>query len=319
MRKALSLLVKAGVSGLLLYFSLRLVDLSHVASRLARTDPAWAALGLLALVAQTYLLAVRWGQIITACGARLPLPLLFRYSMIAAFFNQTLPSSVGGDAMRVWLAGKQTNWRIGAYSVFLDRVVGVIALAVLVVACLPWSLDLVRNPVGRAALLIIGLGSLGAGIVFIALASDRLHILQRWSVTRHLAAVAGVALTMLRSLSTLVPVAFFSFLIHLLTVFVAWCAARAVGADLSLLYALFLVLPVILVAIVPISIAGWGVREGAMVAAFTYAGLPQTDGLIVSLLFGAAYLVLGVAGGAIWILTSERADRQAFAGPVGSE
>ena len=70
-------------------------------------------------------------------------------------------------------------------------------------------------------------------------------------------------------------------------------------------------LSVVLVTIVPISIAGWGVREGAMVAAFAYAGLQQADGLIVSLLFGAGYLVLGVVGGLIWVLTSDRSKRPA--------
>ena len=74
-----------------------------------------------------------------------------------------------------------------------------------------------------------------------------------------------------------------SIVIQLLTALAAWCAARSVGTDMSLLYSLFLVPPVILVTVVPISIAGWGVRESAMIAAFGYAGLAQSDGLIVSL------------------------------------
>jgi hypothetical protein len=46
-----------------------------------------------------------------------------------------------------------------------------------------------------------------------------------------------------------------------------------------------------------------------MIAAFGYAGLAQSDGLIVSLLFGAGYLVLGIVGGLVWILTAERGER----------
>ena len=65
-------------------------------------------------------------------------------------------------------------------------------------------------------------------------------------------------------------------------------------------------LPVALIAVVPISIAGWGVREGAMVAAFAYAGLPQSDGLLVSILFGVSYLMLGVLGGLVWVLGPQR-------------
>jgi uncharacterized membrane protein YbhN (UPF0104 family) len=312
MRKVISLLLKAAVSLLLLFFALKLVDAGTVASRLARIRPAWAAFGVLVLLAQTFLQAVRWRQIVSACGAELPLSRLFRYSMIAMFFNQTLPSSVGGDAMRIWLVGKQSNWRVAGYSVFLDRAIGVVALAVLVVTCLPWSLELVKNPVGRVALLVIGLGSLAAGLVFLLLAWERLQILQRWAVTRHLAAAAKVALTLVRSPRTLGSIGAYSLLIHLLTAVAAWSAARAVAADLSLLDALFLVLPVILVSIVPISIAGWGVREGAMVAAFAYAGLPQSDGLIVSLLFGAGQLAVGAIGGLMWTFNDERAEAPAI-------
>jgi hypothetical protein len=314
MRRILSLAVKAAISGLLLYFALNLVNIGTVTDRLARTNPGWLALGVALLLAQVFLLALRWGGIVTACGAELPLGRLFRLSMIAIFFNQTLPSSVGGDAMRIWLASKQTNWRIGAYSVFLDRVVGVVALAAIVVICLPWSLDLVRNPVGRGALLIIGFGSLAAGVIFVALAWDKLRILQRWSLTRHLVATAGIALTILRSPRDLISIAVLSALIHLLSASAAWCAAQSVGANLSLANSLFLVLPVILISIVPISIAGWGVREGAMVAAFAYAGLSQSDGLIVSLLFGAGFLVLGLVGGLVWIFDTE--DRARGTAPV---
>jgi uncharacterized membrane protein YbhN (UPF0104 family) len=105
-----------------------------------------------------------------------------------------------------------------------------------------------------------------------------------------------------------------SIAVHLLTSLAAWCTARSVGAEVSLLYSLFLVPPVVLVTVVPISIAGWGVREGAMVAAFTYAGLARSDGLIISLLFGATSLAGGIIGGVIWLLTNERFDKRDLTG-----
>lgn len=310
MRKALSLLIKAAVSGLLLYFTLAGVNIGAVKDRLSNIDPRWIALGLLLLLAQVLVQAMRWRRLVIRCGADLPLPRAFRFSMIAGFFNQTLPSSVGGDAIRIWLVGRQANWRVAAYSVFLDRVVGVVALAVLVIACLPWTLALVRNPVGRAALLLIGWGCIAAGLFFAGLAWQRLQILQRWSLTRHLAAAATVALGILRSPGVFGAIFSLSIVIHLLTALVAWCAARAVGADMTLLYSLFLVPPVVLVTVVPISIAGWGVRESAMIVAFGYANLAPSDGLIVSLLFGAGYLAIGIVGGLVWILTADRLERR---------
>jgi uncharacterized membrane protein YbhN (UPF0104 family) len=314
MRKALSLLIKAAVSGLLLYLALRTVDVAAVAGRLSQIDPGWIGLGLILLFVQLFVLSVRWRQIIHRCGAELALPETYRFNLIGAFFSQTLPSSVGGDAMRIWLLGKKANWRAAGYSVFIDRVIGVFALAVLVVVCLPWTLRLISNPVGRGALLLIGFGVVAGGIVFVGLASPRLHILQRWSATRHLAAMASVAASMLRSPRLAASIFTLSIAIHLMSALAGWCAARAVHADFPLLYSVFLVPPVILVTVVPISVAGWGVREGAMVAAFSYAGLAQSDGLIISLLFGAGFLTVGMIGGLVWILTVNRTERKA--GPV---
>jgi uncharacterized membrane protein YbhN (UPF0104 family) len=308
MRKVLSLLVKATISGLLLYLALNLVNLGTVAARLRQIKPEWVALSVLVLGVQMILLTVRWQRLVVHCGADLSLARLFRFTLIAAFFNQTLPSSVGGDAMRIWLLGKQTNWRIASYSVLLDRVIGVVALAIIVAVCLPWTFQLVRDPVGRGALLVIGLGSIVGWFAFLMLGWQRLHILQRWTPTRHLAATATVAADILRSPGAVAPIFLLSGLIHILTALAAWCVAHSINADLSFLNALFLVLPVVLVAVVPISIAGWGVREGAMVAAFAYAGLPQSDGLLVSILFGVSYLVLGALGGLVWIFNSQQPD-----------
>jgi glycosyltransferase 2 family protein len=319
MRKALSLVIKAAVSGLLLYFAVHAVDMGSVEARFGRIDAVWLVFGLLVLVIQLCVLALRWRLIAIPCGATMTALGALCFTAIAGFFNQTLPSSVGGDAMRIWLLAKQTNWRAATYSVLLDRVIGVVALASLVIVCLPWTLALVRNPVGRGALLIIGFGAIAAALVFIMMAWERMRILQRWAPTRHLAAAAGVAAAILRSPRLFAPIFSLSILIHLLTALAAWCVARAVGADLPLPDALYLVPPVVLVTIVPISIAGWGVREGAMVAAFAYAGLARSDGLIVSLLFGAGYLLLGIAGGLVWILTSERPHRDAIPAADGGE
>ena len=59
----------------------------------------------------------------------------------------------------------------------------------------------------------------------------------------------------------------------------------------------------------PISIAGWGVREATMMVAFGYAGLAQTDGTVVSLLFGASSFIVGAIGGLVWILSAEKTSK----------
>ena len=97
-----------------------------------------------------------------------------------------------------------------------------------------------------------------------------------------------------------------SFAIHLITVIVAWSSAVATHAAVDFVQILFLVLPVMLIATIPVSIAGWGLRESSMVLAFSYAGLVQSDGLVISVLFGLVNLAVGVIGSIFWVASGYR-------------
>jgi uncharacterized membrane protein YbhN (UPF0104 family) len=306
MRRLLLFLVKAAISALLLYLSLRRVNLDSIGQRLGGLDWGWIALILFLLCVQMPLLALRWRAIAAICGSRLPLATALRYSFIGQFFSQVLPSTVGGDAVRIWLMARGgAGWPIAIYSVLIDRVVGVSALAALVVVCLPWTFHLVHDPIARAALALIGFGALAGALIFLGLGVQHLRLMARWWLTRHLAAASRRAWRLCRSAAG-ARVAALSFAIHLMTVTVAWGAAMAPHASVDFVHVLFLVLPVILIATVPVSIAGWGVRESAMVLAFSYAGLAESDGLIVSILFGAATLGVGGIGGIVWIASGYR-------------
>jgi hypothetical protein len=98
-----------------------------------------------------------------------------------------------------------------------------------------------------------------------------------------------------------------SIAIHLLTIAAAWCCIKAIAAPVTFLQVLFLMPPVLLISTIPISIAGWGVRESGMIAAFAFAGLAQSDGLTLSILYGATSFVVGLIGGIVWIVSGLRA------------
>ena len=85
-----------------------------------------------------------------------------------------------------------------------------------------------------------------------------------------------------------------------ITVPPAYAAARLNGVQL---------VPAIMeIAMLPISLAGWGLREATMGLAFGYAGLMVSEGVNVSLLFGAVYFLVGILGALVWILSSEKAE-----------
>lgn len=310
MRQFILLVVKVAITLSLLYFAVGRINLDVIAERWKGLDLAWSATWLAVAIAimglQLVFLSARWQRIARQCGAPLGSRQAFRFNLIATFFNQVLPSTVGGDAVRIWLHAREgAGWAKATHSVLLDRFIGVLALAVLVVGCLPWSLHLIQDPVGRIALLIIGFGSIGGAIVFIALGYLRWDWLQRFAPTRHLTQMAVTAREILLSPEPLAVVMGLSLTIHVLTAAAAWSVARAVGAPFEFAQALQLIPPVILIATVPISIAGWGVREKSLVLAFGYAGLFETDGFLISVLLGAVMFLIGIIGGIAWLLGRE--------------
>jgi uncharacterized protein (TIRG00374 family) len=307
MRRAFLLLAKAAISGLLLYLSLRWVNFDALVGRLNRLEPGWLLLAVVLLAIQQLPLSARWRQIAISCGTDMGFSGTLQINFIAAFFNQVLPSTVGGDGVRIWFAARRgAGWAHATYSVLLDRIFGVFVLALLVAACLPWTLQLIREPVPRAVLLVLACGAIACPMIVLLAGTHFDRWLRRWMITRHVAAVAEAAAKTCRSLRSAATVIGCSIVIHLLTIGAAWCCAKAVAAPVGFAHVLFLIPPVLLIATVPISIAGWGVRESSMIAAFAYAGLAESDGLTLSILFGAVSFIIGIVGGIVWIASGFR-------------
>lgn len=309
MRGFLLLAVRILVSAALLYVAFRGINFAGIQTRLSQISPLWAILAVLATLFQVFLGALRWAEISAKCDAPLGNGRAFRYNMIGAFFNQTLPSTIGGDAMRLWLVGRTgAGWRAATYSVLVDRAIGLIALAIIVVASLPWSYDLIGNARGRLALLLVDLGAISAGLGFLIYGRLQWKWLQALWPLRHLHACAVIANRVIFDRDSGAKIAVLSLLIHVMAVVIAWCAVRAIAAPADFEQVFLLVPPIMLITMLPISIAGWGVREATMMVAFGYAGLAPADGTVVSLLFGAASFVVGALGGLVWIASAEKAS-----------
>jgi uncharacterized membrane protein YbhN (UPF0104 family) len=307
MRRILLSAVKILVSAALLYFALRKINFYDLASRFDIASLAWIGLAIAVTFLQIFLGALRWREISADCGAPLAITQAFRFNLIGTFFNQTLPSSIGGDAVRLWLVARGgAGWRAATYSIFVDRAVGLIALAVVIVASLPWSYRLIDDPHGRSALLFVDFAALAAGAGFLILGRLPWPWLKRWWGTHHLHACSVIANRLIFSRERGPKLAALSLLVHVLTVVIAWCVVRSIAAPVVFGEVFQLVPPVMLITMLPISIAGWGVREATMGLAFGYAGLATTEGVNVSLLFGCVSFIIGAFGGLVWIFSAEK-------------
>ncbi|WP_316187570.1 MULTISPECIES: lysylphosphatidylglycerol synthase transmembrane domain-containing protein [unclassified Bradyrhizobium] len=308
MRAFLILVIRIVLSLALLYLALRDINFAAIRERLSQIQISWLALGLAVGLLQVFIGALRWREISTFCGAPLSGLRAFRYNMIGAFFNQTLPSSIGGDAVRLWLLGRtDAGWRAASYSILTDRAVGFIALALIIVASLPWSYGMIGNDKGRVALVLVDAAALAAGLGFLAMAYLPARWMKAWWPTRHIHACSIIANQVIFSPTTGPKISALSLSIHVLAVTIAWCAVRSIGAPGAFTQIFMLTPPIMLITMLPISIAGWGLREATMMVAFGYAGLAPADGTVVSILFGAVYFMLGGIGGLVWIFSSEKA------------
>jgi uncharacterized membrane protein YbhN (UPF0104 family) len=311
MRQILLSVLKILISGALLYLALRKVDLQDLASRInSLASLGWVLLAIATAFLQVFVGVLRWREVSAECGAPLATGQAMRFNMIGTFFNQTLPSSIGGDAVRLWLVARAgAGWRTATYSIFVDRAIGLIALAVIIVASLPWSYHLISDPRGRSALLLLDFAALACGLGFLLFGFLRWKWLKRWWGTHHIHACAVIANRALFSLHRGPRIAVLSLLVHVLAVVIAWCVVQSIAAPVKFEQVFQLVPPVMLITMLPISIAGWGVREATMGLAFGYAGLMTSEGVNVSLLFGAVYFILGAFGGLVWILSPEKAAK----------
>ena len=291
--------------GVLVYIA-RGLDLHQLRANLLTVDPAMFLLALVLVGLQTFLLNARWELIMHSLGVSLDWMAGWRILMISLWFNQVLPSSAGGDAVRIWLLRQlDVPWSQAVKGVMADRFTALIGLVALMVVGLPLLLSRVTD---HAAILAIG-GLTVAGVVGTAV----LLTLDRWP----------------KRIITLGPIASFvrfgsfvrylllqfkrrellfgsALLIHLVTAAACYTLAVGLRAQLSILDAFVLIPPVILLTAVPISISGWGVREGAMVACLALVGIPSEKALSISLLMGAISVIIGVAGGVIWLASPER-------------
>ncbi len=302
------LALKIAISGALIWYFIGKSDLGAVMESLRQVDAATVVAVLAMFLAQIVLVAWRWGALmrLVGVGKGFSFHEIVRTVWSANFFNTTLVSSVGGDAFRLWTIvragnplGKSVN------SIFLDRLTALMALMILIAISLPYVMELIADEAAFLSYtLLIAAFLAGFAALFHA---DRLpRQIQHWQLVRGLANLAADTRRLSLHMDNLLPVAALSLLVHILNIFVVYVLARGLEIGISFLDCFFLVPPVILAMTLPISIAGWGVREGAMIVALGLIGVSQESALVLSILFGLGITLAALPGGVIWLFSRNR-------------
>lgn len=254
-----------------------------------------------------YLQAVRWRYVVHSMDGALSARDAWRIVVIALFFNQTLPSSIGGDAIRI-LEAKRIGMSLGhaASSVIADRMFALAALLILVVAGLPYVISLLPNSsaiFGLVALLVVML--MGFVLVFVL---DSLPFIANrdgrvWSGLRD---VSGASRKAFLAPAAALPALSLAMLMQLGIVLSAFILGVSSGLDIGFFELLALLPAVLIVQVAPVSVAGWGTREGAMILVLGLVGVHPSEALGISVLLGLALLLSGLPGGIWWLISGRR-------------
>ena len=137
-RKRIAFAAKLAVSGALFGFLLSRVEIGDLTARIAGATPGLFALAALVLAAQAIVCTLRWSAVLNAIEAPLKFLKVLQIFLIGTFFNQTLPSSAGGDPVRMYKAHPAGLSVAGAVNgVMLERAATVVGLVILVAATQP--------------------------------------------------------------------------------------------------------------------------------------------------------------------------------------
>ncbi len=299
-RRAVWLRLAIGLG--LLAVLLARVDLSE---RTIRVGPevltGIAVTWILLLLAQA-VSALRWRKILGEADAGWGY--LFRLYLVGNFFSLFLPTSVGGDAVRAVAASRSLPARVPAVtSVIVDRLVGVAALAAYLGLGLVVAPAVVLGAAGGAEWRVPSASILVAATAAIAVAAAATVVIARRSALWGRLAPAFELIRRLReSPGTLAAVGGLSLVVQGLYI-VAW-ALLAAALGLGLPAALFVAaVPVVsLLAMLPVSLSGIGVREGAWLLILAPFGVPAADAIAFSLVFFVAFALVGAVGGVAYAL-----------------
>lgn len=312
-------LIRLGAAAVLLAAVSWFVDLRRTFEVLFAVAPATYAVAAAILFAQSALAGLRWHVVARSCGALLPAGAALRIFLIGQFFGQFLPSSVGGDAVRILMGRRHASGMAAAVSMVVnDRLVALVSAVLLITLVAPLTLATVAADRRLLALAVGGVLAFYAGLALALAFGDRVcDWIARFRPLRPVVPVARDFLLLCRGRAAPVIVAL-SLVVHGLMVAAIGVAAAGAGAPASPVQLVAVGPWIVVCAMLPISVGNWGVREASMVIGLGLVGVPVERALAAALIVAAGQIVVALIGMAFWLVAgAPRTTRPADAPAAG--
>jgi glycosyltransferase 2 family protein len=285
----------------LLWALLSRIDLSHAQQFVDNFSLPLLAAGATALLATSPFSALRW-HIVLAAETPSPGPwTLLKIVLVGLFFNQVLPSGVGGDAVRAWRCHRLGIGAAAAIrSLVLDRISGYFVMIVLFAAGLPVLLPSLADVHQRYGVVLL-LAAASCGLLVFFLMDYLPRRLLRFRLVSELAVLSREGRRLCSRPGRLAALLGLAITTIGLTILSVMLVADSLGVHLPFGSWAVIVPPVTLIQLIPVSLAGWGLREFGFVVVLAGFGISAEAALATSLLIGLSLIAVGFPGGLLWL------------------
>jgi len=289
-------------------FSRPQVDVAKLWASARQASLAWMAIALGFYALSIFVMVWRWWLLLETLGVEAPMHRLLSSYLVATFFNNFLPSNIGGDVVRVRDGSRLTGSTAASLAVVgIDRILGFGALYALAATAFLFGGPVERGFAG-ARVVLLGLALLFLALTYVffrpgtaraLLAASRLDRLP-W-VLEQFEAAQGAVQSYRARVGSVVAALGASLAVQTLAVWYYVCVARALRIPLPVTAAFLMVPLCTLLQAVPISFNGWGLREGLFTYYFAQLGLSRASGLAFSLVGAGLMVVLSPPGAIAWL------------------
>ena len=276
------------------------LDGRAVITQLEQIDLRWLVIGFVLSFGQTVLSAWRWRYTARRLGLTLSLVEAVREYYLAIFINQVCPGGIVGDLSRALRHARTAETGPVVRAVILERLSGqMVMICVALAAVIGLPEDLIGGvPLGWVFLFLLSLVTVVVMTVARRRSSDSERLVDKLFHDARVAVFSREALPV-QLISSCMIVATY------LVVFVI--AAQAIGSHTPLATLVPLIPIVLLAMLLPISIAGWGVREGVAAVLWAAAGLSAVEGAAMSAAYGLLILISSLPGAGVLFVGLRRA------------
>jgi glycosyltransferase 2 family protein len=309
-KKIILLILRIVISVSLIIFLVKtqIKDFSSIIEILKSSNKILLLLSLSTHIFGIWITAFRWRTLLDTQNVKLSTGVLSVTVLIGFFFNNFLPTSIGGDVFRTYDASKKGKIPLGtsASVIIVERFSGVVSAAVFAIVALFLGFTAIGNqPIIIPIVIFFVISVIIAVIIINPSVFGIRRLFNRFKFLRKIKEKLSNVFTTFASFKkhkvVLLKVLIYSFLLQFAVVLNYYLAALALGIDLGLAAFIFIVPVVSIIAMIPISIGGIGLRENSLVFIMVALGAANEEAALCSLLLLLMLILVGMVGGIVYI------------------